>query len=166
MKKILLDMDGVLTSFDTYVKGILGRPLRSFPTSSAGWRALGDYKNSLYLVLDPMPDAAELVEGAYALSKDYGCTLGVLTAVPKEGTVPLAEAHKREWLARYFPILLSDFNIGPHAVDKQNHCKVGDVLIDDSELNIPQWNAKGGKGILHTDAKTSLFELKTYLETL
>jgi 5'(3')-deoxyribonucleotidase len=75
----------------------------------------------------------------------------------------LAEQHKREWLANYYPHLLDNFNIGPYAIDKQNHCKVGDILIDDSAMNISQWCAKGGVGILHVSAERSLKELNALL---
>ena len=161
---INLDLDGVIADFDKRVVSILGRSLTSYPDSQSGWDALGDYKYQMYILLEPMPDAHILVDGVYALADQYGCTVGTLTALPQKGRVPLAEPHKKEWLSRRFPRMLENFKIGPHAVDKQNHCEVGDVLIDDSKLNIPQWNAKGGKGILHTDAETSLAELRKYLQ--
>jgi hypothetical protein len=73
---------------------------------------------------------------------------------------------KMIWLAETVPDLIKEasFAIGPNAIDKQNHCVPGDVLIDDSKLNIPQWNAKGGFGILHVTSADSLQQLRKYLE--
>src|ERR1035437_3196515 len=165
--KIYLDMDGVIADFDKRAKSILGgRSLKSFATSEEGWNALGDYKYNMYLLLDPMPDAHLLVAGVFDLAKKHNSSVGVLTALPKFNRVPLSEQHKKEWLSKHFPELLQDFNTGPHAVDKQNHCKTGHVLFVDSKLTIPQWNAKGGKGILHNNAVDSLSELTQYLESM
>lgn len=165
-RKIFLDMDDVLCDFEARSTRLLGKKMKDFPKSSDAWDALGDYKFNFYALLDPMPDAHTLVEGVMSLAADYGYPVGVLTALPRSNCVPLAEEHKKFWLGKHFPELLTDFNIGPYAVDKQNHCKPGYILIDDSPLNIPQWNVKGGKGILHTSAKTSLLELRTHLESL
>jgi hypothetical protein len=165
---IYLDMDGVLANFDSKSIELIGKPLKSFPTSLLGWMQMEKHQN-IYAILDKMPDADELVDGVFALAAKHDCTVGVLTAIPWLGRIPLATQHKQEWLAEKFPQypdLLTNFNIGPHARDKQNHCKPNHVLIDDSHLNIPQWIAKGGCGILHTQAKLTLPILKTHLESI
>jgi len=110
-------------------------------------------------MLEPMCDANELVKGVFEFAIQYGYNVGVLTAIPKLGRLPDCVAHKQEWLAEHFPVLTHNFNIGPHAIDKQLHAKPGDVLIDDSHLNIPQWEAAGGIGILHRNASDSLVQL-------
>lgn len=165
MNKIFLDMDGVMCDFDGYTLARIGKRLREFPDSQSGWDAIAHISHDMFLHFDPMPDADELVYTVLELAEEYEFGVGVLTAVPKLLRVPLAEQHKREWLAKRYPMLLEDFRIGPQAVDKQNHCKPGYVLIDDSHLNIPQWTAKGGCGILHTSAKQSISELRQFLDT-
>lgn len=160
MKTISLDMDGVLADFDTRCVEMIGKRLMDFETSQAGWDALGDLRLDMYKDLPKMKDADYLVRNVIELSYHNGYSVGVLTAVPKLGRVPMAKQHKREWLSMHFPHLLFDFNIGPWAQDKYKHCNPGDVLIDDSKLNIEQWNKAGGYGILHVDAETSIRELK------
>lgn len=157
-------MDGVIADFNTYCISLIGRTLDTFPDSQSGWDALGDKKLDMYRHLPPMADAKELVSEVCSLAHHHNYVIGVLTAIPKYGKVPDAKIHKLEWLYKHFPYLSEDFNIGPWAEDKQKHCRVGDILIDDSERNIPQWNARGGFGILHTSAKDSIQKLKDHLE--
>lgn len=165
MLTVYLDMDGVLADFDKKAIELVGKRLYDFPTSKEGWDAI-NHVPEIYSLLEPMPDADELVNGVFQLQSDYDyCfNVGVLTAIPKIGRIPDAKIHKREWIRNYYPALLMDFNIGPHAVDKQKHCRPGDVLIDDSGMNIPQWNNAGGYGILHTSAVISLVKLEDYLK--
>ena len=156
-------MDGVVADFDGYTITHLGKTLSEFQKSQEGWDAIASISQDMYLKMEPMADADYLVSSVIALGKIYGFGVGVLTAIPKFNRVPLAEEHKRMWLKQYYPKLLTDFNIGPHAVDKQNHCKKGDILIDDNDKNIPQWRAKGGVGIFHTTAVNSVAELLKHL---
>ena len=160
---VYLDMDGVLADFDGKTIELIGKRLRDFPDSQSGWDAMAPHLD-IYGKLDKMPDADDLIDGVVELQEFYPFSIGVLTALPKMLRVPFAEVHKKQWLSRNYPFLLANFNIGPHAVDKQKHCQPYDVLIDDSELNVPQWIAKGGCGILHTDAATSLDQLQKFLE--
>ena len=142
----------------------MGCTLNELPSRTDGWVALGDHKLDMFAKLDPLPDAHVLVQGVVEAAEAYGYQVGVLTALPKLGRVPNAEQHKREWVEKHFPELLENFRIGPYAEDKQHHYQEGDILIDDSTMNIPQWLAKGGCGILHTSAEKSLAELRAYLE--
>lgn len=161
--KIYLDMDNCITNFDKRVLEILGKPMSAFPKAKVAWEAMGDKLDTLFLDLEPMPDAQLLVDEVFSIAKYYQYSVGVLTAIPKVIEVPLAAEHKKQWLSKHFPQLLEDFNIGPYAIDKQNHCVPGDILIDDSILNIPQWTAKGGYGILHTSANRSIQLLRGLL---
>ena len=111
-----------------------------------------------------MEDARDLVSFVEKVAKVHHYSVGILTALPKMKVVPKAEQHKKEWLAKYFPQLLVDFNIGPYAVNKQEFCQEGYILIDDSVKNIPQWNAKGGIGILHKNANSTIRKLKNHVE--
>lgn len=157
--------DGVIADFDSYCHTLIGKSLSAFPDSESGWAALGQDKYTMFRHLKPMVDAKELVDGVIKMAHEYSYHVGVLTAIPKIGRVPLAKRHKKEWLYNHFPHLLDDFNIGPYAEDKQKHCVIGDILIDDSHLNIPQWRSVGGVGILHTSASDSLSELFQHLTT-
>lgn len=162
-KALLLDMDGVVADFNSKCFEWIGCTLDDFANSQEAWAALGDRKLDMYIKLDPMQDAHKLVYACISLASLYKLEIGVLTAVPKYGRVPMAKQHKKEWITKYFPELLSNFNIGPWAEDKYKHCQYGDILIDDQKRNIDQWNAAGGFGILHTSAENTIKELIAYL---
>jgi hypothetical protein len=162
---VFLDMDGVLADFDRFAIEKLGKKFDTFPDSASAWAAMKEYED-VYFHLEPMIDASNLVNGIYSLQNNFKFRIAVLTAIPKIGRIPNARQDKIYWLSRHFPALLGDFNIGPHAEHKQYHCRALDVLIDDSEKNIPQWESKGGYGILHTTAEDSLSRLQIYLENL
>lgn len=159
---VYVDMDGVLADFNIKTKELIGKSLDDFATSAEGWAAMENHKD-IYSLLSRMPDANNLVDGILGLRCYYPFNLEVLTAIPKIGRIPFAKQHKIAWINKFYPGVFSSFNIGPHAEHKQYHCVEGDVLIDDSVRNIPQWNSKGGFGILHTSAKESLEQLSAYL---
>ena len=73
--------------------------------------------------------------------------LAILTALPRRGSVPDAEADKAAWILQHFGPM--EFNVGPYAIDKQNFSRPGYVLIDDNEKNIAQWNARGGTAFFY-----------------
>lgn len=154
---------GVLADFNRYTIEKIGKTLDQFPDSQSGWDAMKPYLGGLYRNLEPMIDANDLVRGVDQECGVFRYRLGVLTAIPKMCRVPNARIDKMTWLSKHFPFLLRNFNIGPHAEHKQYHCSPGDILIDDSEKNIPQWRDMGGIGILHTSAAQSLKELREIL---
>jgi hypothetical protein len=65
------------------------------------------------------------------------------------------------WAAEHFP--------GTHiitclAVDKRDHCREGDVLVDDTLKHRHRWEEAGGIFIHHRSADQSLRELSRYFE--
>lgn len=160
---IYIDLDGVIADFDGYCISLIGKKLSDFNDSNSGWEALGFDKYTMFKHLKPIHDSKALINGVFKFSLKYKYNVAVLTAIPKNGRIPYAKSHKKEWVYNNFPELSHDFNIGPYAEDKQKHCVVGDILIDDSKLNIPQWKSAGGIGILHTSAVDSLNQLKDIL---
>lgn len=162
MRTIYVDMDGVLTDFDKFVQDKLGRSLESFNTSAEGWAAVEPWPN-LYALLEPMPDAHNLVIGICYQIGLKAVRMEILTAIPKIGRIPTAKEDKRVWLDRNFPNYFDAFNIGPLAEHKQYHCTGNDILIDDKLRNITQWRDRGGVGIHHISAKQTLKELQEIL---
>jgi hypothetical protein len=161
---VYLDMDGVLADFDKFTIDKIGRTLNSFDSSKAGWDAMKDNLD-VYKHLEIMPNARIMVDAILELSQQYGFRVAVLTGIPRIGRVPHAQIHKKQWIDRHFPELSSNFNIGPYASHKQYHCNPLDVLIDDMDQNIEQWN-QTGYGIVHTSAADSLTKLVEYLTKL
>ena len=163
---IFLDMDNVLTDFNGLMMEHFGVPFDRVGGGNAveRWKLISSELPYAYARLKPLPDADDLVAYVTEVCVTYDAIPGILTAVPKYGRLPLAQKHKYEWLRQRWPHLCKNFNIGPFAEDKQKHARPGHVLIDDSKLNIPQWNAAGGYGILHTSAESSIQQLKQYVE--
>lgn len=137
IKKIYIDMDGVLVDFDGWKATIPGL------TDANLWEEVKKIPH-FYSTLKPMPEAFILLE--YLRGLDV--PLAILTALPRRDSVPEAEEDKRQWVLKHVGPM--EFNVGPYAVNKQQFAGPGLVLIDDSKLNIPQWKAKGGIGILYT----------------
>lgn len=160
---VWLDLDGVMCDFRGKVVELLGKDLDAFPSTSAAWKALGQYQD-VFATLEKMPDADRLFHGVKRLQDRFGFEIGVLTAIPLRISMPRAEKDKLAWVGRNYPELAKNFRIGPHAKNKQDHCKPGDVLIDDNRKNIDQWNDKGGIGIFHTNARDSVNMLAYVLE--
>lgn len=156
MQKIIhLDLDGVLYDMNGRVKQLVGKLFTEFDTRREAWAALKPHVD-MFKDIDLLPDALLLVEGVEKFAKENNYKVEVLTAVPLLANMPNAETHKKESVQKHFGHLGWKFKIGPHAKDKQDHCKPGDILIDDSKINIEQWNTKGGIGIYHTSAITTL----------
>lgn len=165
LRKLYVDLDGVLADFDRDVEELTGKSpaewkkkdgLDNLPQhshdDSAMWEAIHKHKD-FYRNLKKMPDADELWD--YVLKYEPN----ILTAIPRRTSVPDAEEHKREWvkehLGKHVP-----FFIGPYSKNKQRFSKKGYILIDDRPSNIEEWEEKGGTGILHTSAEKTIKKLK------
>lgn len=157
-------MDGVLSDFDTHYRNLTGIDFHSFERRQDAWNTLKPHNDTFFQDMPEMADAKELVWGVRCLAMDYDYSVAILTAIPKIGRIPTARTQKHFWIDEHFNELSCAFNIGPHAQHKQLHCIPGDILIDDSPKNIPQWNDVGGFGILHTSAADSLAKLRKHLE--
>ena len=162
-KIINLDMDGVLADFDGRVKQITGKTFSEFDNSKDAWEQLGKYKEIIYKKLNVLEGAFELVNEVFYFAEKHNYLVSILTALPKGNIIPMAEEHKRQWLKKHFghfPILQKRFKIGAFSDDKWKHCySTDDILIDDYYKNIDQWNAVGGKGILHTNLESTINQL-------
>ena len=64
---------------------------------------------------------------------------------------------KHLWIRKHIP---GTKTILTFSSMKQNHSGENRILIDDRKKNIDQWESKGGIGILHTDAASTIAKLK------
>lgn len=148
---IYVDMDGVLVDFNGFIKRQFGKNFVDLDNDWI-WSELAKYED-LYANLDPMIDAYDLWNAIKHLNPQ------ILTAVPSKINMPTAINDKVEWISKYFGHG-HKINFGPYSVDKQKWCKPGDILIDDSPLNIMQWESRSGIGILHATADLTIKRLK------
>ena len=166
-------MDGVLADFDQACldSGVINRSnfihkprsewtLDEKETANQVSSLMG--QEGWWLGIPPMPDYHEL----WAFIKPYKPV--ILTARPKK--IELAKQvyqEKRDWITKYLgPVPDSQFicclrsekkNFIGHAPHRHQ------ILIDDLEANIRDWENAGGTGILHTSAKSSIEALKEIL---
>jgi len=111
-----------------------------------------------------MKDAIELFDQIDVLCKHTGLNLIFLTAIPdidweEKPFVQYAFYDKVKWVEKHFGDVPVFF--GPYSKDKYLHCKEKqDILIDDRESNIQEWEDVGGIGILHKNNTATLNELE------
>ncbi len=153
IKKIYIDMDGVLADFDRGIRELCGmEPIKQTEltpeSSDAIWEAVKAVEH-YYDKLELVPGAKEMFDALY---KKYGDRCEILSAIPKphRGIVSAGE-DKEKWIRR----LLSDkvkVNI-VYRAEKIKYCTGPDcVLIDDYEKNVTEWENHGGTGILFENA--------------
>lgn len=151
--QLWLDMDGVLADFDSAACAALGTDntykWEWIHGTKAFWAGLNANPN-FFLDLPPMRDAWFLLESVRHLKPK------VLTALPKTGADAVA-AQKREWIARH----VGDLEVVTCLTrEKPDYCQPGDVLVDDRAVNRAAWEKKGGRYVLHTDALSSVRQLR------
>ena len=152
-------MDGVLADFEGWSANVIGPDWKHEINEVPEWGRYKEYPR-LYRDLPMLPNAKELYEECVEYAGDQN-QVQILTALPNKAKhhFPDAALDKVEWARKHIhPKLRVVF--GPMARDKQLHCvTLSDVLIDDMQINIDQWKAKGGIGILHTSVENTLEQL-------
>jgi 5'(3')-deoxyribonucleotidase len=160
---LYIDMDGVVADFNKFATTILQVEVEpgAQKWSEDQWSKLRDYPG-LYRYLPKTPKADEIINVARMFRSRLNWPIYMLTAVPKGNDVPDAFYDKILWMQQHYPDIRVRF--GPFAVSKKNHCKPGDVLIDDRISTCEEWTAVGGRAILATDLDRALQELKKLFE--
>ncbi|APL95682.1 hypothetical protein AI27_03875 [Sphingomonas sp. BHC-A] len=147
--QLYLDCDGVLADFDRGATELLGMPPRVFEKRRglpAFWREIARHPD-FYGTLPLMPDAMILFEGVRHLDPI------ILTGLPRG---KWAAPQKVRWAAEHFP---GTRILTVMAVDKRNHCRSGDILVDDQLKHAHLWQDAGGTFVHHRSAKQTLAEL-------
>jgi hypothetical protein len=138
-----LDMDGVVADWESAAALFFGRPIRLNGATNTvkEWDTIKT-QHRFYRTLPLMPRVDELVALARQYRDALGWNLLFLTAVPKNDDMPWAFYDKVLWAQERFPDIPVHF--GPHSWDKQKHCKMGDILVDDRASNCREWVSAGG----------------------
>lgn len=147
---IYFDMDGVLANMKGFMDAhdIEYNPdnVRDKAVDKIMWDKLNAIDH-FYDKFDPLEGSVELFQ---KLSETYRCE--VLSAIPKpDWGVLTAGEDKRSWVKR---ILGEDVVVHiVYRAEKQEFVKgPQSVLVDDLAINIREWEANGGTGILFTSA--------------
>jgi hypothetical protein len=155
--RIFVDLDGVLSDFDTAVKDLTGHFPWELPDSRM-WPRLAKTPE-FYTNLPWMPDGYEL------WSYIRGYLPVVLTGVPRG---KWAEQQKRDWCARELgedvPVITCFSRQKPEKawehLAEEGDTRATPVLIDDRERIREAWEAGGGVFIHHRSAGSSIEELQ------
>jgi hypothetical protein len=155
---IFCDMDGVVVDLNRGLRELFGRPYD--PTT---WNQSGDDKKQIikdhpnfWESLPPTTDFGPL----WSYIKYFNPY--ILTAYAEWDKEKCTE-EKWEWNEKYTGIPKDHFFCVKRE-EKQLFAKNPDgtpnVLIDDYKLNIQEWKAAGGIGVMHTDAAHTIMRLK------
>lgn len=158
IKKIYLDMDGVLADFDRGVRELCH--MEPSPQNE-GWRpGMDDPMWAKVRTIDHYYDKLELMPGAKMmfdkLYEEFGSKCEILTGIPKpKRGVLIAGEDKINWAHR---LLSNDLVVNiVYREQKPDYCTGKDcILIDDLKKNIEEWEKCGGTGILFTNAEDTL----------
>ena len=153
---IYVDLDMVLVDFEKGFKAISDGVGREEYLEMYGhdtlWALVNTGGVAFWDNLDWMPDGKRL--WAYLAPMEPQ----ILSSCSTRNTGKTAIAGKKSWCARELgPNVV--VNLSRSSKDKQNYCSPGDILVDDLKRNIDEWEAKGGIGVHHTDASSSIEKL-------
>lgn len=146
---IYLDMDDVVADFKGYAMKVLKKTVDNgirFPEHE--WNRLKDNPR-IYRDLTVKEGAHDLVRRCQEWCLKTNNGLAFLTALPRKNDIPFAPYDKVLWARKHFrgiPVLL-----GPYSQDKWQHCKPGDILIDDRKSNCEDWEKAGGLAHQYTN---------------
>jgi hypothetical protein len=147
--KIYCDMDGVLVDFESGYEKLTGIDLRGeFQKGDDFWDPISKAGVGFWAGLKWMPGGQEL----WDYIKPFDPKL--LSAPSREQSSRIGKA---VWVKHKLP---GTKLILRYANQKKELATPESILIDDRQVNIDQWEAAGGVGILHTSASDTIRQLK------
>mgnify|MGYP003647795581 FL=1 len=161
IKKIFVDMDGVLADF---IKGVEGPNYLNGPFVNVhdyDSRKIELSNNGLFRNLPVLDGMHQLMEHIKTECEAKGIYWEILTCTGMQNRQIVAN-DKIEWIREHVDkdvVITCTFK----GVQKAAYAKEGYILIDDTEKNIDAWKGAGGIGILFKDAESCIDELKTLL---
>lgn len=158
---IYVDLDGVLVDFDGGFEKISNGVNKFNYIKKNGvekfWQLINSYGEDWWSDLNWTSDGTKL----WTSISDKN--VKILTSGSTRNTKTMAINGKKKWVSNHLGSI--ETIVVNNSREKQNYARVGDILIDDLLSNINEWNSKGGTGILHTDANTTLDKLNQIINT-
>jgi hypothetical protein len=148
--KIYSDMDGVLVDFEKGYEKLTGIDLKGEyrPDGEDFWKPIEQAGVGYWAGLEWMSDGKQL----WSYLKPFN---PVLLSAPSRSQS--SRIGKHVWVKHKLP---GTKLILRYASQKQELATPESILIDDRQVNIDQWEAAGGIGILHTSTDNTIKQLK------
>ena len=156
VKRIFVDMDGVVADFLAGCSEMMGKPLTSDDAGHTEYDLRKEELTNkrLFGMLPPMVDYADLI----GYIKHTGLPWEILTAAGKVNR-ELVVYDKNKWVRKYIdPTVVVTCTYS--GSQKGAFAEKGSVLIDDRTKNIKAWEDAGGIGIIHESAEKTIKILK------
>jgi hypothetical protein len=151
IKKIYLDMDGVLADFAKEYRAMWN----SFDFDREQFRE-SVMKRKIFERLDKMPDADVLLGYVAKLPVEIEILTSMGTHRTDQGAA--AQEQKKNWLLNHG--IMYKANFVRNKPEKAEYASQDTLLIDDSIGCVDPFRAKGGHAILHIDAVSTITQLK------
>jgi len=156
--KIYLDMDGVIADFEKRYRELFHTsPGHDDNRKRFGIRFAKFIQFNHFADLDMMPDATDLL--AYLTTT--GLPVEILSSTAKPTSNATISHQKQVWLDNHGITYPAVFVPGKQF--KAKYATPNSILIDDTLVNIEEWNKAGGVGILHKNALDTISILNTLL---
>lgn len=165
---VYVDMDGVIVDFNNGFKklpgsnGLTSKQYDERYGENSIWDVINVYgKIKFFSGLPWMSDGMKL----WSFVHTNFINVKILTALGKSDKQDKkTSSGKRMWLKLNIPDLDDeDIIMVPNKFAKRHYARPGDILIDDTNVCIDGFNRKGGIGILHKNANSTIQRLKKYV---
>jgi len=155
---IYIDMDGVIADFSKRYK----EKFHVTPEETRNNKEFNSYFDKFisdgeFSTLDLMPDATELLNFVSKLDTPKE----ILSSTARPQNHGMIAPQKQMWLNKHNIHYKANFVPGKSL--KYKYATSNSIIIDDTQSVIDDWNKAGGIGILHTDAISTIANLKMYL---